>query len=143
MKVQRERSLVCFVRHARTACGRNEMTVITPVADPTSDASSGLDMTGIVHVFRALVYGPRSSRRDRGVRDRQRHSTAPRAHRPTRPRGAHFDVEMALSAVNDPSAFFFAITATLSPGASCLSDSFNSVTGVFGGTTIVWDPPAY
>ena len=46
----------------------------------------------------------------------------------------HFAVDMALSAVSDRSAPFFASTATWSPAAKSLEAILNPVTGVLGGT---------
>ncbi len=46
----------------------------------------------------------------------------------------HFAVDMALSAVSDPSGDFLASTATWSPAARVFETSLSSVTGVLGGT---------
>ena len=52
-------------------------------------------------------------------------------------------VNMALSVVRDPSGAFAANTATWSPATRVFGESFNSVTGVLGGTITVCEPPAY
>src|SRR4051812_36600486 len=52
-------------------------------------------------------------------------------------------VDMALSELSEPSAFFVITNATESPAASGFDTAFISVTGVLGGTVMFCEPPAY
>jgi hypothetical protein len=49
-------------------------------------------------------------------------------------KSGYLAIEIALSAVSDPSGAFFTIRATWSPAAMSFDEGFSSVTGVFGGT---------